>query len=178
MLAASRIRSVRSRPTLANRHAETAGERRESTRLTVPRCDPPHCPCQLRRLAPNGVVHASAGFIRMQRFFSPTTTPATDWRTPLCSPEPASTSLATRALQMRDPHGARAIGPSAGNGSLSRCSLRLCCRRVRGSWRTLLTIPDGWREGQSKMVAPRDTLPTSPDCYLNGARATKVRSTA
>ena len=47
----------------------------------------------------------------MQRFFSPTTMPATDWRTPLCSHEPASTSLATRALKTR---GARGIGARSG----------------------------------------------------------------
>lgn len=49
----------------------------------------------------------------MQRFFSPTTMPATDWRAWFCSHEPASTSLATCALKKRDDGGIpRTIGPS------------------------------------------------------------------
>ena len=36
-----------------------------------------------------------------QRFFSPTTMPASDWRAPLCSDVLASTSLATRASRTR-----------------------------------------------------------------------------
>jgi hypothetical protein len=39
---------------------------------------------------------------RMQRFFSPTIMPASDWRTVLCPQELASTSLVSRGLRMRD----------------------------------------------------------------------------
>ena len=59
------------------------------------------------------MFHASGALIRMQRFFSQTTMPATDWRTPLYSHEPASTSLATRASKTRDALGSardRAFG--------------------------------------------------------------------
>ena len=71
--------------------------------------------------AETATLHAPGALIRMQRFFSPTTMPATDWRTPLCSHEPASTSLATRALKTRGARGIwRTIGPSAGTGSSNR----------------------------------------------------------
>ena len=57
----------------------------------------------------------------MQRFFSPTAMPATDWRAPRCSHEPASTSLATRALKTPDARRIwRETGPSAGTGSWNR----------------------------------------------------------
>ena len=44
----------------------------------------------------------------MQRFFSSTTMPATDWCTPLCSHEPASTYLVGRAWSTRSARGSGA----------------------------------------------------------------------
>ena len=43
------------------------------------------------------MIHALEALIRMQRFFSPTTMPATDWSAPLYLHEPASIYLVGRA---------------------------------------------------------------------------------
>ena len=59
----------------------------------------------------NARDRASGALTARQRFFSPTTMPATGWRTPLYSHEPASTPLATRALKIR---GARRTGARTG----------------------------------------------------------------
>ena len=69
----------------------------------------------------NGNAQAPGTVIRTQRFFPPTTMPATGWRTPLYAHEPASTPGATRALTTRGARGIwRTIQSSAGTGSSNR----------------------------------------------------------
>jgi hypothetical protein len=77
---------------------------------------PADCPSGVPEIVPaspkdwrqTATLQAPGTLIRMQRFFSPTTMPATDWPTPLCAHEPASTSLTTRALTTRGARGSRA----------------------------------------------------------------------
>ena len=63
------------------------------------------------RSAANGDVPRARSAVRMQRFFSPTTMPATDGRTSLCWHEPASTDLVDRGSRTRS---ARGSGARAG----------------------------------------------------------------
>ena len=97
-----------------------------TTRLDLRETDCPHfcprnCPCRPSEPSRNGAAHAPGALIRMQRFFSPTTMPATDWRAPLYSHEPASTYLASRASGMPSARksGAR-TGPTTSSGVLNR----------------------------------------------------------
>ena len=65
----------------------------------VPIVVPEIVPASSQNRRGTATLHASGALIRMQRFFSPTTMPATDWRTPLYSHEPASTSLAKSRVE-------------------------------------------------------------------------------
>jgi hypothetical protein len=66
------------------------------TNAIVPTIVPEIVPASSQNPPWNGAVHASWGLIRMQRFVSPTSMPANDWRAPLCAHVLASTSLVSR----------------------------------------------------------------------------------
>ena len=99
---------------LSIRHASTYA------RPIVPIFVPETVPADLQNHRGTAPARARSA-IRMQRFFSPTTMPATDWRAPLYSHEPASTYLASRASGMPSARksGGR-TGPTTSSGVLNR----------------------------------------------------------
>ena len=121
-----RLQSQREPTGLISEVEETEGFARKSKmperrffRLANHRLQPPHrgekpkyktrfglrpeiVPASLEDWRRTATVYAPGALVGVQRFFSATAMPATDWRTPLCSHEPASTSLATRALKTPD----------------------------------------------------------------------------
>ena len=97
---------------LANRRLQPLGHLTAARNLSIRQASsyenaalsqivPEIVPASSRNRREPATLHASGALIRTQRFFWPTTMPTTDWRTLLYSHEPASTSLAIRALKAR-----------------------------------------------------------------------------
>ena len=99
---------------LANRRLQPLGHLTAARKLSIQRdlrlTRTPIVPSIVPEIVPasaeigaNGDARASGALIRRQRFFSPTTMPATDWRTLLYSHEPASTfwSVVRRGREVR-----------------------------------------------------------------------------